>query len=155
MICLAAVVLTYFSISDEALIRSCEASSPTESSQTDFVALIWFVFITCASFFINRMIVSFTSWGFPQDRHTIPNGLLLTSLYAWWSSSWPLAPAWLMSISTLLLICYTYVGANPPVSPSPSPIGRLIPCFLADMCTNRASRALRQTISSDPRLVSF
>ncbi|KAI4199062.1 MAG: hypothetical protein LQ350_004884 [Teloschistes chrysophthalmus] len=93
--CLAAVVLTYINMSAGGI-----------------VALNWFVSITSASFFINWMIVAFTSWRFHKVL-AAQNDTLFQNLYAWKSTMWPLAPVWLMTISTLLLICCIYEGAKP------------------------------------------
>lgn len=82
------------------------------------MALNWFVSITSASFFINWMIVAFTSWRFRKTL-AAQNDPLFSGLYAWKSSMWPLAPVWLMSVCVLLLICCFYVGAKPPVRPKP------------------------------------
>lgn len=68
------------------------------------VALNWFVSITSASFFINWMIVAFTSWRFHKAL-AAQDDQLLSGLYAWKSTMWPLAPVWLMTICTILLIC--------------------------------------------------
>ncbi|CAO1603852.1 hypothetical protein XANCAGTX0491_007430 [Xanthoria calcicola] len=96
--CLSAVVLTYINM-----------------SAGGAVALNWFVSITSASFFINWMIVAFTSWRFRKTL-AAQNDPLFSGLYAWKSSMWPLAPVWLMSVCVLLLICCFYVGAKPPGS---------------------------------------
>ncbi|KAM0794852.1 amino acid permease/ SLC12A domain-containing protein [Usnea florida] len=88
--CLTAVVLSYINLS---------AGGTT--------ALSWFVSITSASFFVNWMVVSFTSWRFHKAL-AAQQDTLFTNLYAWRSSMWPLAPVWLMTISTLLLICCIY-----------------------------------------------
>ncbi|CAF9911335.1 MAG: hypothetical protein HETSPECPRED_000303 [Heterodermia speciosa] len=94
--CVTAIVLTYINLS---------------SGGT--TALGWFVSITSASFFINWMIVAFTSWRFHKVL-AAQNDTLFSNLYAWRSAYWPLAPAWLMTISVLLLFSCIYVGAKPP-----------------------------------------
>ncbi|KAI4108590.1 MAG: hypothetical protein LQ339_002106 [Xanthoria mediterranea] len=96
--CLSAVVLTYINMSAGGV-----------------VALNWFVSITSASFFINWMIVAFTSWRFHKTL-AAQNDPLFSGLYAWKSFMWPLAPVRLMSICVLLLICCFYVDAKPPGS---------------------------------------
>lgn len=85
------------------------------------VALNWFVSITSASFFINWMIVAFTSWRFHKVI-AAQDDQLFSGLYAWKSTMWPLAPVWLMTVCTLLLICCVYVGAKPPVRQSLRPM---------------------------------
>lgn len=94
--CGMAIVLTYINLS---------ASGTT--------ALSWFVAITSSSFFINWMIVAFTSWRFHKAL-AAQNDKLFSNLYAWRSSYWPFAPVWLTTISTLLWISCIYVGAKPP-----------------------------------------
>ena len=81
-------------------------------SSGGIVALKWFVSITSASFFINWMIVAFTSWRFHKVL-AAQNDELFSKLYAWRSAYWP---PWLMTVSTILIVCCIYVGAKPPVS---------------------------------------
>ncbi|KAL8813527.1 MAG: hypothetical protein Q9223_002360 [Gallowayella weberi] len=94
--CLSAVVLTYINLSAGGI-----------------VALNWLISITSASYFINWMIVAFTSWRFHKVL-AAQDDKLFSDLYAWRSTMWPLAPVWLMSICTILLISCIYVGAKPP-----------------------------------------
>lgn len=95
------------------------------------VALNWFVSITSASFFINWMIVAFTSWRFHKVL-AAQNDPLFSGLYAWKSAMWPLAPVWLMTICCLLLFSCIYVGAKPPVSPMSHVSNRIISLLMRD-----------------------
>ncbi|OKO97940.1 General amino-acid permease GAP1 [Penicillium subrubescens] len=74
--------------------------------------LNWLVSITSASFFTNWIIISITNWRFHLALKA-QNDPLFNEVYAWKSSLWPLAPAWLMLISLLLLVCCIYAGAQP------------------------------------------
>ncbi|KAF2720211.1 hypothetical protein K431DRAFT_271280 [Polychaeton citri CBS 116435] len=76
------------------------------------VALSWLISITSASFFINWMIVAFTSWRFHKVLEA-QNDKLFTETYAWKATKWPLAPTWLMTICFLLTVCCLYVGTKP------------------------------------------
>ncbi|KAJ5771069.1 uncharacterized protein N7511_003120 [Penicillium nucicola] len=75
--------------------------------------LNWLISITSASFFANWMIISFVNWKFHRAIKA-QNDPLFTEIYAWRSSFWPLAPAWLMLISLFLLVCCVYLGVRPP-----------------------------------------
>lgn len=77
--------------------------------------LNWLVSITSASFFTNWIIISITNWRFHLALKA-QNDQLFSEVYAWKSTLWPLAPAWLMLISLLLLVCCIYAGAQPTVS---------------------------------------
>ncbi|KAJ5467918.1 hypothetical protein N7475_005670 [Penicillium sp. IBT 31633x] len=75
--------------------------------------LNWLIAITSASFFTNWIIIAFVNWRF----HCVLKAQkdpLFTEVYAWRSSCWPLAPAWLMLISVFLLVCCVYLGVKPP-----------------------------------------
>lgn len=71
--------------------------------------------ITSASFFANWIIISFVNWKFHRALKA-QNDPLFTEVYAWKSSLWPLAPAWLTLISLFLLVCCIFLGVKPPVS---------------------------------------
>lgn len=79
--------------------------------------LNWLISITSASFFTNWIIISFVNWRFHRALKA-QNDQLFTEVYAWRSSCWPLAPAWLMLISVFLLVCCVFLGVEPPVSVS-------------------------------------
>ncbi|KAH8667793.1 amino acid permease/ SLC12A domain-containing protein [Ilyonectria robusta] len=69
----------------------------------------WLLSITSASFFMNWIIISFTSWRFHQAL-AAQNDALFSQVYAWKSVAWPTAPIWLMTISILLLACCLGAG---------------------------------------------
>ncbi|CAG8180173.1 unnamed protein product [Penicillium salamii] len=75
--------------------------------------LNWLISITSASFFTNWIIISFVNWRFHRALEA-QNDPLFTEVYAWKSSLWPLAPAWLMIISIFLLVCCVFLGIKPP-----------------------------------------
>ncbi|KAJ6139034.1 hypothetical protein N7471_005520 [Penicillium samsonianum] len=75
--------------------------------------LNWLISITSASFFTNWIIISFVNWRFHRVLKA-QNDPLFTEIYAWKSSLWPLAPAWLMFISIFLLVCCIFLGIKPP-----------------------------------------
>ncbi|CAG8256110.1 unnamed protein product [Penicillium salamii] len=75
--------------------------------------LNWLISITSASFFTNWIIISFVNWRFHRALEA-QNDPLFTEVYAWKSSLWPLAPAWLMVISLFLLVCCIFLGIKPP-----------------------------------------
>ncbi|CAG8163040.1 unnamed protein product [Penicillium salamii] len=75
--------------------------------------LNWLISITSASFFTNWIIISFVNWRFHRALEA-QNDPLFTEVYAWKSSLWPLAPAWLMIISLFLLFCCIFLGIKPP-----------------------------------------
>ncbi|KAI0153865.1 amino acid permease/ SLC12A domain-containing protein [Pestalotiopsis sp. NC0098] len=77
--------------------------------------LNWLLSITSASFFTNWMIISFTNWRFNCTLKA-QKDTLFTEIYAWKSTLWPLAPSWLIVISTLLLVCCIFCGVKPPAS---------------------------------------
>jgi amino acid transporter len=77
--------------------------------------LNWLVSLTSASFFSNWIIIAFTNWRF-HCALKAQNDPLFTEIYAWKSSLWPLAPAWLMLISVFLLVCCLVAGIDPIVS---------------------------------------
>lgn len=79
----------------------------------------WLVSITSASFFTNWIIISFTNWRFHQALKAQGDSLF-NEVYAWKSTLWPLAPAWLMLISLMLLVCCIFAGAKPIVRSRPS-----------------------------------
>ncbi|KAF5024686.1 hypothetical protein F66182_3256 [Fusarium sp. NRRL 66182] len=74
--------------------------------------LNWLISITSASFFSNWIIISFTNYRFHAALRA-QNDKLFSETYAWRSSAWPLAPAWLMLISLFLLVCCIYLGIDP------------------------------------------
>ncbi|KAJ5247958.1 hypothetical protein N7524_011918 [Penicillium chrysogenum] len=74
--------------------------------------LNWLISITSASFFSNWIIIAFTNWRF-HCALKAQNDPLFTEIYAWKSSLWPLAPAWLMLVSLLLLVCCITSGIVP------------------------------------------
>ncbi|KAJ5773732.1 hypothetical protein N7457_008628 [Penicillium paradoxum] len=94
--CLIAVVLSYIQIAAGGL-----------------TVLNWLISITSASFFTNWIIISFVNWRFHRALKA-QNDPLFTEVYAWRSSCWPLAPAWLMLISVFLLVCCVFLGIEPP-----------------------------------------
>ncbi|KXT11054.1 hypothetical protein AC579_1971 [Pseudocercospora musae] len=67
------------------------------------VALNWLVQITAASFYVNWIIVSFTSWRFRRALQ-IQQDPLFQQLYAWKMTSYPTPLGWLLTICGLLLI---------------------------------------------------
>ncbi|KAK7408937.1 hypothetical protein QQX98_008881 [Neonectria punicea] len=69
----------------------------------------WLLSSTSASFFMNWMIIAFTSWRFHQAL-TAQNDPLFTQVYAWKGFAWPIAPTWLMAVSTLLFACCLGAG---------------------------------------------
>ncbi|KAF7558224.1 hypothetical protein G7Z17_g167 [Cylindrodendrum hubeiense] len=69
----------------------------------------WLLSITSASFFMNWIIIAFTSWRFHQAL-VAQNDQLFSQVYAWKSVAWPVAPIWLMSVSILLLACCIGAG---------------------------------------------
>ncbi|KAF5001027.1 hypothetical protein FGRMN_1312 [Fusarium graminum] len=74
--------------------------------------LNWLISITSASFFSNWIVISFTNWRF-HCALKAQNDQLFSETYAWRSNAWPLAPAWLMLISIMLLVCCVYSGIDP------------------------------------------
>ncbi|KAI9373285.1 amino acid permease/ SLC12A domain-containing protein [Aspergillus egyptiacus] len=74
--------------------------------------LNWFISITSASFFINWAIVAFTSFRF-RAAIKAQNAPVFVGSYSWESSLWPLAPATVLAISTVLLVCLLYGGIKP------------------------------------------
>lgn len=74
--------------------------------------LNWLISITSASYFSNWIIIAFTSWRF-HCALKAQNDSLFNEVYAWKSSFWPLAPAWLMLVSLLLLVCCFAAGISP------------------------------------------
>jgi yeast amino acid transporter len=64
-------------------------------------ALNWLVNITSSCYFFNWFIIAFTSWRFHQALKA-QNDRLFSEIYAWQSTKWPLAPAWLSIVSTLI-----------------------------------------------------
>ena len=93
--CSVAVVLTYMNL-----------------SAGGAIALNWLVSITSACFFANWMIIAFTSWRFHQCLKA-QNDNLFGEPFAWTSVKWPVAPAWLFSVSTLMFICCFAAGLKP------------------------------------------
>ncbi|KAF5684267.1 amino acid transport GAP1 [Fusarium circinatum] len=74
--------------------------------------LNWLISITSASFFTNWIIISFTNYRF-HCALKAQKDKLFSETYAWRSSAWPIAPAWLMLISIMLLVCCIYSGIKP------------------------------------------
>ena len=72
----------------------------------------WLISITSSSAFINWLVISFTSFRFHQCLK-IQGDPLLTQLYAWNSTAWPLAPVWLAAVSTMLFMCCLAAGILP------------------------------------------
>ncbi|EMT73294.1 General amino acid permease AGP1 [Fusarium odoratissimum] len=81
-------------------------------SSGGLTVLNWLISITSASFFTNWIIISFTNYRF-HCALKAQNDKLFSETYAWRSSAWPIAPAWLMLISLMLLVCCIYSGINP------------------------------------------
>lgn len=77
------------------------------------VGLNWLVQITAAGFFVNWMIIAFTSWRFRRALKA-QNDPLFTELYAWRMPRYPLPPAWLMTMCLVLLISAFALGVRPP-----------------------------------------
>ncbi|EXJ91451.1 hypothetical protein A1O1_04563 [Capronia coronata CBS 617.96] len=75
-------------------------------------ALNWFISITSASFFCNWAIIAFTNFRFRQALRA-QNDKIFNQTYGWESTLWPLAPAYLMVISLMLLICLLYLSISP------------------------------------------
>ncbi|KAK1532036.1 uncharacterized protein CCOS01_04019 [Colletotrichum costaricense] len=93
--CIVAAVLSYIQLSGDGI-----------------KVLNWLVSITSASFFTNWIIISFTNWRF-RCAIKAQGDLLFSQTYAWESSAWPLAPAWLMIVSLILLASCLACGINP------------------------------------------
>ncbi|KAF7544172.1 hypothetical protein G7Z17_g10160 [Cylindrodendrum hubeiense] len=75
-------------------------------------AFTWLISITSASFFCMWMIIAFTSWRFHLALKA-QNDPLFQETYAWSSTMWPLAPAWLMTICVLLTVSCFAIGIKP------------------------------------------
>ncbi|KAJ5129995.1 uncharacterized protein N7515_006034 [Penicillium bovifimosum] len=90
--CVVAVVLSYIQLAAGGL-----------------TVLNWLISITSASFFTNWIIMSFVNWRF-HGALEAQHDPLFTEIYAWRSSCWPLAPAWLTLISVFLLVCCILSG---------------------------------------------
>jgi yeast amino acid transporter len=73
---------------------------------------IWLVNISSSAFFINWLIISYTSYRFHACLRAQADPLF-SAPYAWRSIAWPLMPVWLFTISTLLLVCCIAAGAMP------------------------------------------
>ncbi|KAF9877998.1 amino acid permease [Colletotrichum karsti] len=73
--------------------------------------LNWLISITSASFFTNWIIISFTNWRF-HGALKAQNDPLFSQTYAWRSAAWPLAPAWLMLVSLILLASCLICGID-------------------------------------------
>ncbi|KXH59144.1 hypothetical protein CNYM01_06469 [Colletotrichum nymphaeae SA-01] len=93
--CVVAAVLSYIQLSGDGI-----------------KVLNWLVSITSASFFTNWIIISFTNWRF-RCAIKAQGDLLFSQTYAWESYAWPLAPAWLMLVSLILLASCLACGINP------------------------------------------
>ncbi|KAE9581595.1 Amino-acid permease GAP3 [Colletotrichum fructicola] len=93
--CIAALIMSYIQLASGGL-----------------TVLNWLISITSASFFTNWIIISFTNWRFHAALKA-QNDPLFSQVYAWKSTAWPLAPAWLMLISLLLLACCLICGIDP------------------------------------------
>ncbi|KAI8213063.1 hypothetical protein K4K52_006380 [Colletotrichum sp. SAR 10_76] len=93
--CIAALIMSYIQLASGGL-----------------TVLNWLISITSASFFTNWIIISFTKWRFHAALKA-QNDPLFSQVYAWKSTAWPLAPAWLMLISLLLLACCLVCGIDP------------------------------------------
>ncbi|KAK5045655.1 hypothetical protein LTR84_009024 [Exophiala bonariae] len=93
--CAVAVFLSYLSL-----------------SSGGYELFVWLVNISSSAYFINWMIISFTSWRFHQALQA-QNDPLFRQVYAWKSISWPLMPIWMMLISILLVVCCIFAGAKP------------------------------------------
>ncbi|RDW76926.1 hypothetical protein BP6252_04979 [Coleophoma cylindrospora] len=76
------------------------------------VALNWLVGITSSCFFINWFIIAFTNWRFHQVLEA-QNDNLFSQLYAWKSTKWPLAPCWLVIVSTVIFAGCWAAGIKP------------------------------------------
>ncbi|KAF2143960.1 uncharacterized protein K452DRAFT_356932 [Aplosporella prunicola CBS 121167] len=79
--------------------------------------LTWLIAITSSAYFINWMIIAYTSWRFRASIKAQNDGLF-SEPYAWKSTWWPLAPAWLMTVCMLLLVCCFVRAIKPPGSPT-------------------------------------
>ncbi|KAL4799770.1 amino acid permease/ SLC12A domain-containing protein [Aspergillus venezuelensis] len=77
-----------------------------------YEVLNWFISITSASFFINWAITAFTSFRF-RAAIKAQNMPIFKESYSWQSPFWPLAPATVMLISILLLVCLLYASIEP------------------------------------------
>lgn len=73
---------------------------------------IWLVNISSTAFFVNWLIISFTSYRFHATLRA-QNDPLFTQPYAWTSLRWPLMPAWLFLISLLLTACCITAAVEP------------------------------------------
>ncbi|KAJ0382374.1 hypothetical protein COL922a_012708 [Colletotrichum nupharicola] len=93
--CIAALIMSYIQLASGGL-----------------TVLNWLISITSASFFTNWIIISFTNWRFHAALKA-QNDPLFSQVYAWKSTAWPLASAWLMLISLLLLACCLVCGIDP------------------------------------------
>ena len=72
----------------------------------------WLVSITSSCYFFNWIIISYTSYKFHLVLKA-QNDPLFRETYAWESIKWPLAPAWLMTISLLIFAGCLAAGINP------------------------------------------
>ncbi|KAF2015672.1 hypothetical protein BU24DRAFT_369562 [Aaosphaeria arxii CBS 175.79] len=75
-------------------------------------ALNWFLNITSSSFFCNWLIIGFTSFRFRASIKAQQDPVF-SAPFAWKSSKYPLAPAFLLAGSTVLLISCIYAGVKP------------------------------------------
>jgi yeast amino acid transporter len=114
--CVTGVFLAYINLSGKFLSQSSPyvilADRKAGRGQVGFS---WLLSITSAAYFSVWIIISFTNYRFRQAVKA-QGDPLLSGQYAWRSNLWPLAPAWLMAVSVLLLVCCIFAGVNPVVS---------------------------------------
>ncbi|KIX06492.1 uncharacterized protein Z518_04468 [Rhinocladiella mackenziei CBS 650.93] len=96
------------------LITSAIATTLTYMSlSTDGTTVLnWLISITSASFFLNWMIIAFTSLRFHAAIRA-QNDPIFSETYSWRSKFWPLAPIWVLLVSTVLLACCLAAGIDP------------------------------------------
>ena len=95
LICLVAIILTYLNLSAGGII-----------------ALKWLLNITSSCFFVNWLIIDFTSYRF-RAALKAQNDPLFSKNYAWTSDIWPRAPAWLSTISLFTLAACIAAAVKP------------------------------------------
>ncbi|ETN43600.1 uncharacterized protein HMPREF1541_02759 [Cyphellophora europaea CBS 101466] len=76
---------------------------------------IWLVNISSTAFFVNWLIIGYTSIRFHAALRAQSSPLLhpTTTPYAWTSYRWPLMPAWLLLVSLLLTACCIQAAVQP------------------------------------------
>ncbi|EXJ76880.1 hypothetical protein A1O3_10525 [Capronia epimyces CBS 606.96] len=75
-------------------------------------ALNWFISITSASFFCNWAIIAVSNYRFHQALRA-QGDRIFDQTYSWQSIAWPLAPAYLLIVCLMLLVCLLYAAISP------------------------------------------